>query len=135
MEEIIGRRFQLSSFQIIILGFAGVILSGALLLMLPISTTERCVTSFNEALFTATSAVCVTGLVLHDTGNYWSDNYSDADTDWWSWCCHCCGILCPFVQAKNFFDAAQHHAGRAISSKCGRYRAAYEVYPFGDIFD
>ena len=72
MEEIIGRRFQLSSFQIIILGFAGVILSGALLLMLPISTTERCVTSFNEALFTATSAVCVTGLVLHDTGNYWS---------------------------------------------------------------
>ena len=72
MEEIIGRRFQLSSFQIIILGFAGVILLGALLLMLPISTTERCVTPFNEALFTATSAVCVTGLVLHDTGSYWS---------------------------------------------------------------
>ena len=71
-EEIIGRRFQLSSFQIIILGFAGVILFGALLLMLPISTTERCVTPFNEALFTATSAVCVTGLVLHDTGSYWS---------------------------------------------------------------
>ena len=71
-EEIISRRFQLSSFQIIILGFAGVILLGALLLMLPISTTERCVTPFNEALFTATSAVCVTGLVLHDTGSYWS---------------------------------------------------------------
>ena len=71
-EEIIGRRFQLSSFQIIILGFVGVILLGALLLMLPISTTERCVTPFNEALFTATSAVCVTGLVLHDTGSYWS---------------------------------------------------------------
>ena len=71
-EEIIGRRFQLSSFQIIILGFVGVILLGALLLMLPISTTERCITPFNEALFTATSAVCVTGLVLHDTGSYWS---------------------------------------------------------------
>ena len=71
-EEIVGRIFQLSSFQIIILGFAGVILLGALLLMLPISTTERCVTPFNEALFTATSAVCVTGLVLHDTGSYWS---------------------------------------------------------------
>ena len=159
-EEIIGRRFQLSSFQIIILGFAGVILLGALLLMLPISTTERCVTPFNEALFTATSAVCVTGLVLHDTGSYWSsfgqtiiltliqigglgvvtvvlwsDNYSDADTDWWPWCCHCCGIICPFVQTKNFFDAAQHHAGRDISSKCGWYRPAYEVYPVGDIFD
>ena len=71
-EEIIGRRFQLSSFQIIILGFAGVILLGALLLMLPISTQEGCITPFNEALFTATSAVCVTGLVIHDTGSYWS---------------------------------------------------------------
>ena len=71
-EEIIGRRFQLSSFQIIILGFAGVILLGALLLMLPISTQEGCTTPFNEALFTATSAVCVTGLVIHDTGSYWS---------------------------------------------------------------
>ena len=71
-EEIINRRFQLSSFQIIILGFAGVILLGALLLMLPISTQKGCITPFNEALFTATSAVCVTGLVLHDTGSYWS---------------------------------------------------------------
>lgn len=71
-EEMISRRFQLSSFQIIILGFAGVILLGALLLMLPISAAERCVTPFLDALFTATSAVCVTGLVLHDTGSYWS---------------------------------------------------------------
>ena len=58
-EEMISRRFQLSSFQIIILGFAGVILLGALLLMLPIATQEGCTTPFNEALFTATSAVCV----------------------------------------------------------------------------
>ena len=71
-EEMISRKFQLSSFQIIILGFAGVILLGALLLMLPIATQEGCTTPFNEALFTATSAVCVTGLVLHDTGSYWS---------------------------------------------------------------
>ena len=68
-EEMISRRFQLSSFQIIILGFAGVILLGALLLMLPISAAERCVTPFLDALFTATSAVCVTGLVIHDTGS------------------------------------------------------------------
>ena len=71
-EEMISRKFQLSSFQIIILGFAGVILLGALLLMLPISTIEGCITPFNEALFTSTSAVCVTGLVIHDTGSYWS---------------------------------------------------------------
>ena len=71
-EEIIRRKRRLSSFQIIILGFAGVILLGALLLMLPISTTGGNVTPFNESLFTATSAVCVTGLVVQDTGSYWS---------------------------------------------------------------
>lgn len=71
-EKIIYRKCRLSSFQIIILGFAGVILLGTLMLMLPISTTEGCVTPFNEALFTATSAVCVTGLVVQDTGSYWS---------------------------------------------------------------
>ena len=71
-EEQIHRKRRLSSFQIIILGFAGVILLGALLLMLPISATGRTVTPFNEALFTATSAVCVTGLVVQDTGSYWS---------------------------------------------------------------
>ena len=71
-EELIRRKRRLSSFQIITLGFAGVILLGALLLMLPISTTGENVTPFNETLFTATSAVCVTGLVVEDTGSYWS---------------------------------------------------------------
>ena len=71
-EEIIHQKHRLSSFQIIISGFVGVILLGALLLMLPVSTTEGCITPFNETLFTATSAVCVTGLVLQDTGSYWS---------------------------------------------------------------
>lgn len=63
---------RLSSFQVILLGFAGVILLGALLLILPISSAERVITPFNEALFTSTSAVCVTGLVVKDTGSYWS---------------------------------------------------------------
>ena len=58
--------------QIIILSFAAVILIGALLLMLPISTQSGEVTSFTNAIFTSTSAVCVTGLVVVDTGTYWS---------------------------------------------------------------
>lgn len=66
------KRRHLNSFQIIILGFFGVILLGALLLMLPISTNSGIVTPFNEAAFTATSAVCVTGLVVQDTATYWS---------------------------------------------------------------
>ena len=65
-------KIHLTSFQVIILGFAGVILSGTLLLMLPWASVEGAVTSFHEALFTATSAVCVTGLVVQDTGSYWS---------------------------------------------------------------
>lgn len=63
---------KISSFQKIILGFAGLIFLGALLLMLPISTRSRVVTPFPDALFTAVSAGCVTGLVVRDTATYWS---------------------------------------------------------------
>ncbi len=66
------KRIHLSSFQIIILGFAAIILIGALLLLLPISTKDRTVTPFNDCLFTAASAVCVTGLVVRDTATHWS---------------------------------------------------------------
>ena len=72
MADLIHKKRGLTSFQIIILGFAGVILVGALLLTLPISTKSGIVTPFNEALFTSTSAVCVTGLVVQDTATYWS---------------------------------------------------------------
>ncbi len=63
---------RLSSSQIIILGFAAMILLGTFLLMLPFSTREGTTTPFMDALFTATSAVCVTGLIVHDTATYWS---------------------------------------------------------------
>lgn len=63
---------RLSSAQIIILGFAGVILLGSLLLMLPISTRNGQGAAFTDALFTSTSAVCVTGLVVQDTASYWT---------------------------------------------------------------
>jgi len=54
------------------LGFAGVILLGSLLLCLPISTSSGEWASYLDALFTATTSVCVTGLVTQDTGTYWS---------------------------------------------------------------
>lgn len=72
MAETKHSRRRLSSFQIIILGFAGLILLGALLLMLPAASADRTVTPFNETLFTSTSAVCVTGLIVQDTGSHWS---------------------------------------------------------------
>lgn len=61
-----------NSFRIIIIGFMAMILLGALLLMLPISSRGRCFTSFSDTLFTAVSATCVTGLVVRDTATYWS---------------------------------------------------------------
>ena len=66
----IGKR--LSSSQIIMLGFAVLILFGSILLMLPISTRDGRGAPFSDAVFTATSAVCVTGLVVQDTATYWS---------------------------------------------------------------
>ena len=66
----VGKR--LSSSQIIILGFAAVILLGSLLLMLPFATQNGEGAVFKDAVFTATSAVCVTGLVVQDTAAYWS---------------------------------------------------------------
>ena len=72
MPEKSYKKKHMTSFQLIIMGFAGVILLGTVLLMLPFSSTEKVITPFHEALFTATSAVCVTGLVVKDTGSYWS---------------------------------------------------------------
>ena len=66
------RKRKLSSFQLILLGFAGVILLGALILTLPISSKSHEWTSFTDALFTSTSAVCVTGLIVFDTATHWT---------------------------------------------------------------
>lgn len=61
-----------TSSQIIMLGFLSIIILGSLLLMLPFATRDGKGAVFSEALFTATSAVCVTGLVVQDTATYWS---------------------------------------------------------------
>ena len=72
MKKTISIKKHLSSFQIILLGFLGVILLGTLILMLPISSASGEFTPFFDSLFTATSAVCVTGLVVVDTATHWS---------------------------------------------------------------
>lgn len=68
----ISGKLKLSATQIIAVAFAAIILLGAVLLMLPVSgkSGESC--GFLPALFTATSATCVTGLTVFDTGSYWS---------------------------------------------------------------
>ena len=65
-------KMRLTTVQIIMLAFLGAILIGTVLLTIPAATAtgERC--SFLTALFTATTSVCVTGLVVVDTFSYWS---------------------------------------------------------------
>ena len=76
--EKLHRKFRLSAVQIMVLGFIAIILLGAFILTLPISVSNPDAlpegrTPFIDALFTATSATCVTGLVVYDTFSYWSE--------------------------------------------------------------
>ena len=57
---------------VFVYGFVILIVIGAVLLALPIASAAGQWTPFLDALFTATSAVCLTGLVVVDTGTYWS---------------------------------------------------------------
>ncbi len=65
-------KIKLTTFQIIIYAFALTVFTGSVLLYLPVSTKAGTGVSYFDALFTSTSAVCVTGLVVRDTWNYWS---------------------------------------------------------------
>lgn len=62
----------LSGMQLIAIGFFLLIMTGTFLLMLPVSSRDGTFTPFMTALFTATSASCVTGLILVDTYTHWS---------------------------------------------------------------
>lgn len=69
----IDKKIWNSSYLLMIFGFVLVILVGTFLLMLPISSSSGEMTPFTTALFTSTSATCVTGLVVVDTGTYFSE--------------------------------------------------------------
>ena len=64
--------FKKTPIRIIVFGFALLILTASFLLMLPVSSRTGQPTGFTDALFTAASSVCVTGLVVYDTNTYWS---------------------------------------------------------------
>ncbi|WP_167047824.1 potassium transporter TrkG [Salinibacterium sp. ZJ454] len=65
-------RLGLHPAQAVVIGFAGAVIVGTLLLLLPISNAGPGSATFMEALFTATSAVCVTGHIIVDTPVFWS---------------------------------------------------------------
>lgn len=65
-------KLQLSTTQMIALGFLLTVVGGSLLLMLPVSSADGTYTPFVDALFTSTTSVCVTGLVVVNTFEHWS---------------------------------------------------------------
>lgn len=58
--------------QTVALSFVAMIVVGSILLMIPAATTDGMGVNFTDAAFTMTSAVTVTGLVVHDTGAHWT---------------------------------------------------------------
>jgi len=66
------QRFKLTPVRLTVLSFLALIILGTVLLMLPVSTNGLVAASFIDAFFTSTSATCVTGLVVRDTGTYFS---------------------------------------------------------------
>ncbi len=68
----IRRKFNMTQTQFIVWGFLAMILTGTLLLMLPVSSRSGEAGDFINCLFTATSASCVTGLIMFDTWSHWT---------------------------------------------------------------
>jgi len=70
--KMIKEKYSLNPAQILVLGFLAIIIIGAGFLTLPAASASGESVGFINAVFTATSAVCVTGLVVGDTATYWT---------------------------------------------------------------
>ena len=105
----------MSSSRVILLGFLLVIALGTMLLMLPIATQDRDGASLTDALFTATSSVCVTGLVVQNTATYWS-YFGQA-------------VIISLIQIGGMGDVTL--AGGYIGAEGVGNSKAYELYPKG----
>ena len=66
------QKIKLDPTQVLVLGFMSLILIGSILLALPVASADGNSAPYLDSLFTATSAVCVTGLVVRDTATEWS---------------------------------------------------------------
>ena len=134
----VKNRNHMTSFQVIIISFFCLILVGTLLLMLPVSSRQRCVTSFPDAMFTAVSATCVTGLVVKDTASKGycyilvsvrTGGHFDADTDRRYGRYHHRFSYYQSIRQEDRSVAAQYNAGIHLRTAGWRYREADRIYP------
>ena len=105
MPKITHRKKRLSSFKLIVLGFAGVIVLGALILMLPFSRGAVHI-DLRRLRYGAGRAGYGQLLV-----RFRADGNTAADSDRRARCCDSCGTFRYAVRQKNIADAAQYHAG------------------------
>ena len=114
MPEKSYKKKHMTSFQLIIMGFAGVILLGTVLLMLPFSSAEKVITPFHEALFYSHFG----GMCYRSCGKgHWKllvpgrpDDHSCTHTNRWAWSSDC-GCVCFPLPKENIPHAKKHHAG------------------------
>ena len=98
--------------QIIALSFLSVIIIGALLLSLPIATTGAGRATLIDSVFTATSATCVTGLIVKDTGNFFSPfevGYTLSDSGWGARDNDVLHHVCNSFRQKALYVTKQHN--------------------------
>ena len=139
MPEHLHKRKHLTSFQLIILGFAGVILIGALILTLPVSSASGVVTPFDQALFyinfsSMCDRTCCAGyrqLLVY----FWTSSYFGTYTDWRFGSCNRCSISIYAVRTKNIAHAAEYDAGCYIGAKSRRYCPTDKIYSERDLSD
>ena len=118
----IHKKRHLTSFQVIILGFAGVILFGALILMLPISSAQGIITPFHKALFTSTSGYWK--LLVR----FWTDSDHVPDTDRRSGSYNNSNIRIYIIRKKNIDYAAKHDAKCDLCTESRRDCSIDEFY-------
>lgn len=122
----------ITSFQIIILGFLSVIILGSILLMLPVATRDGKGAVCSDALFTATSAVCVTGFgytrYRYILVNVRAERNTVFNSNRRYGYCHGCGFGCGFFRSKNRSNAEKYYAGGSFCTSCRRHCAAYKIY-------
>ena len=138
MPELIRKKKKMSSFEMIAFGFAGVILLGAIILMLPISSSAGVVTPFENFIYCDISCLrdrtCGRGyrklLVSVWPG---SDLASDPDRRIGSYYCGC--IFFNGFREKDLVNAAEYDAGCDFSTESRWNCPAYEIYSTGNISD
>ena len=133
MPEITHRKKRLSSFKLIVLGFAGVILLGALILMLPFCyAVSRGAVHIDLGRLRYGAGCAGYGQLLV---RFRADGNTADDPDRRAWCCDSCGIFRYAVRQKNIADAAQYHAGRHLCPEGRRDRPPDPLYCTGNFFD